>query len=553
MSLTATKFLGPAKLQLATLTDEQYLKYLHKKLPLYVSKITKDLPLDGKKDYLDIWFKQKDFIEEASKHQPLLAYELVSPKQIAFQEFSNRIQCMFGSNKSGKSGSGARKIALISQGLLESFPYKPEPNKPLYGWCCSETRALLEDAPLKQLQKWLRPDQYDLKRGNGGKIEKIVITAPNGGETHIELKPYEAGVKAFESSNIHFIWCDEPPEQRIFEAMWARLVEFSGWIMVTATTVQSDSKYLREMINGEGGLGHLRTQVAIDQIELTIWDNLTLTEQQIEEFVAMYPPGTPMHKIRVLGQYAEMEGLVFPGFMQFDIDISGKRMYINGFQPDELTPEVKARAIRIDYLDYGKDAPFTFLNAYFSQDKQGSLVDYTLWIFAEIYQAGLEARAQGQLMRRRLEEIGSKPVIWFADKQIMGDNRVAQGLKIVDYYREEMGEWFTTPRALEKDKRDPVTGLTKVGEWVNRENKVTRKPCLRISVLCNHTTKEFMNLKWKTSNELSTGKPGVTKGPNHAIDPIRYGFASGLLDNGLIYQKFGPNRPKINDDDNLFY
>lgn len=551
MSPTASKYLTPYKLT-NEFTDEQYTRHIHKKLPLYVSKITKELPIDGKRDYLDIWFKQQDFMEVASGHQPLIGYQKVSPKQIEFINFFNRIQCMFGSNKSGKSGTGAYKVALISQGQLESFPYKPAPGKTIYGWCCSETRALLEDAPLKQLKKWLRTDQIEEKRGNAGKIEKLIITAANGGKTEIELKPYEAGVKAFESSNIHFIWCDEPPEQRIFEAMWARLVEFSGWIMVTATTVQADSKYLREMIEGDGALGHLRKLVAVDAVELTIWDNLTLTEQQIEEFVAMYPPGTPMHKIRVMGQYAEMEGLVFPSYMQWDIDIHGKRLYLNAFEPGEITDAIKARSIRVDYLDYGKDKPFTFLNAYFTQDKNAEHIDYTLYIFAEIYMAGLEARAQGKLMRERLEKVG-KPDFWFADKQIMGDNRVAQGIKIIDYYKEEIGEeLYIIPRALERDKRDPVTGLTKVGEWASRINKVTGNPCLRVSMLCNNTNKEFMGLKWKTSNELSTGKPGVTKGPNHAVDPIRYGFASSLLDGGALYKKFGPNRKKV-DDEGLFY
>lgn len=554
-------YLGPHKLSLETLTKDDYLKHIDTKLPLYVSEICRDLDDSQLRFYLKTWFEREDFKNSIKQQHPIIQYECVSPKHKTFKGFKNRIQLGLGSNKSGKSGMGSYKIDLIGLNQLPDFPFKSAPGDTLYGWCCSENREMIEETPLKELMKWLREDQYELKRGNAGKIDKIIITADNGGKTEITLKPYEAGVKAFESSNLHFIWCDEPPPENIFQAMWARLTAKRGWLMITATTVQADSKYLRELAEGSGSLKELRKVVDVDFVEFNIWDNKTLSQQQINEFIALYPPGTPMWKIRVMGQYAELEGLVFTTFMPYTyVQETGDKITWNAYEPDELTEPMKLNSVRFDTTDYGKDKPFSHGVHYFHEDRlmladQKELIDYTWFTEAELYEAGLEASQQAELIKQRLEEFGV-PVIWVVDKQIMGDNRVAQGDRIVDIYREIIGEKLFPPvRGNEKDKRDPVTGLTKLSsQWVAGINKVTGKPRRRINIRCVSYIKEYMYLRWKPIKDMSTAKPGVTLGANHCIDPDRYTIASGLLDSGGLYQHYhrkyqGPDETS----QNIFY
>ena len=410
---------------------------------------------------------------------------------------------------------------------------------------------MIEDTPLKQIKKWLREDQYEEKRGNGGKIEKIIITADNGGKCEIELKPYEGGVKTFESSNIHFIWCDEPPSQPIFEAMWARLVEFSGWLIVTGTTVQPDSKYLREMISGDGPLGHFSKFVDIQWIELTIWDNKTLTKQQIDEFVALYKPGTPMYKIRVLGQYSDLEGLVFPSFITEHTAEEGRKIYWHAHPRDYINEERKRHCVRIDGLDYGTDKPFALCNFYFEKNEGPDFetgkptVDYTLRLEDEIYEGGTHDRQQAGYITERTKKHGI-PVVNVADRQISGNPK--DGKTTLHIYQEVIPpKYWPKWHMKEKDKRNPLQGLSKINDWFNRVNRVTGKPCFTINEMCINAIKEFNGLLYKSAAQISTARDGITKGPDHIVDLTRYIFSSGFLDNGMLYIKYGKDHSVVKE------
>lgn len=524
---TEDKFLDPTGVALEELTLELYQQYIHKRLPQYVSTITGTLnEVDDIKDFLKIWFEKEDFKTKIRAQQPLFMYEAVSPKHEIFQRMKKRIQLMFGSNKSGKSGNGSKKIVDICKGLCPNFPYKPMPNAPIYGWVCSETRAMLEETPLQQLKKWLREDEWEEERGNGGKVDKLIIKSGNGLRAELTLKPYEAGVKAFESANIHFIWCDEPPVEQIFQAMWARLVEYSGWLLVTGTTVQRDSKYLRDLIQGEGPLGYLADKDLVEYTELDIWDNKVLSIQQIEDFIAMYPPGSPMYKIRVLGQYSEMEGAVFPTFQQHKERPDGTKYGWNTYEPGELTEDMKRKCLKLGTLDYGKADPFTFCNLYLSASG-------TLYLDDEFYQSGLEATQQADAMTERIKKHG-KPVLVVADAQI--NNKQGQGPSIHTHYQRQMPEeYFPHIRANIKDKQDLAGGLANLSDRITRVDPETKLPCLRINSRCKKAIFEFEQLTYRPANSLSKE---LTMGADHIIDPLRYLEQSGVLLDNLIYKKY---------------
>ena len=539
------KYITNKNLDVETLTLEIYKEHIEPYVPAALADDLQEITdIETIKQTLLIFFKEEDFIDAAGKFQPLIAFREISPKHMIFQSWISRLQLMFGSNKSGKSGNGGKKTATITQGLNPKFPEQPHPDRVARGWICNTTRALIEQTTLIEFLKWLRPDQYKLVRGNGGRVEQVHVWAPNGGLTIVDLKPYEAGVKEFESSNIDWIWCDEPPTQPILEAMWARLVQYSGWLMVTATTVQPDSKYLRELAEGEGSLARLAREVHVDSIELTMCDNKLLSRKQFAEFVAMYPEGTPMYKIRVMGQYADSEGLVFPNFITH-IDNGQERLCWNAYNPQDFDEEMRRKAVHFALADYGQDDPFTYLDSYLSKDVKGEIVDYTWRIHVELYQSGLQARDQGKLIAQRIKEYGT-PVLLCADKQIL--RQQAQGAPIWNFWEEEItaaGQIAPAVRANEKDKRDPVTGLAALADWTARINRVTGKPCLLISTACPQTTKEFSGLLWKPASEYSNTRPGVTKGKDHAVDPCRYIVASGLLREGLLYKHYGPQKVKV--------
>ena len=138
----------------------------------------------------------------------------------------------------------------------------------------------------------------------------------------------------------------------------------------------------------------------------------------------------------------------------------------------------------------------------------------------------------------------------------MGDYKKSHGKRIIEHYREVIGEdLFPAFRGLEKDKRDPVTGLTNLSDWISSINKVTGRPRFRINIRCNESIKEHMHIRWKASKEMSSSREGVTLGADHCVDPNRYAVQSGLLNNGLLYKKFGPKdkRDKEKPFDDIYY
>lgn len=500
--------------------------------PLYIEKQL--LAFLNEEDFgkanrlLDVFFQKEDFKEKFKSHNPSILFEPVSPKHVEFQEFRSRIQFIQGSNKSGKSGNGSFKVRNIALGESPQCPFSPRPGQTIYGWVCNEYRSLLRSAVV-QLEKWLTPEQYQGIKGQGGLIDRIIITAPNGGKTDITFKPYDAGVEAFESDNLHFIWCDEPPSLEIFEAMWARLVEFSGWLMITATTVQEESKYLDDMLKGEGPQAELYKRGLVQHTRMNMWENLNLSRRQIDEFISAFSSDSPMYKMRVMGEYAEKTGKVFKEFTQFTF-INDQPTNWNAYNPNEFTQFEKDKSGMIMGLDYGREDPFACGVLYQDENE-------TIWLDDLIYQSGLEASVQADMINKLIERNTRIPTICVADRQI--NNNQAQGNSILSIYKQYIKpEYYMPFRCEEMDKRDPEGAIAWLGNKISTVNPKTGKPYFRINLKCTEALKEFEGLSWKLRKKDTIRQKELTKGKDHVIAFMRYIANSGILNEGFLYKQF---------------
>jgi phage terminase large subunit-like protein len=539
MSETREKYYALIKKENDDILTEQELKNIAYELPLYVAEIVDSL-LEQKQfqkanAYLKLWFEKEDFKLKFRGSQPLLMYEAVSPKHNQFQSFTSRIQFLQGANKTGKSCQGAKKIRDILWNELPGSPFNIQPGgEPFQIWVCNETRNLLKEAVI-QLKKWLPEDSYKEVKGVKSLTDIINIDLPNGAKATITIMPYEAGVKAFESGNINLIWCDEPPPMDFFDAIWGRMVATRGWLLITATTIQADSQYLDQMIKGEGPKAEFFHQGLVQHARMGIWDNKNLSRREINEFIMSFPVNSPMYRARVLGEFAELEGLVFPNFMEFQI-VDKQRINWNVYSPEEFTEKDKVKCARLDGADYGRDDPFALGNLYYAEDG-------TLYLDDLIYKSGLEARDQGRLINAKCNEHG-KPIVTIADCQVL--NNQAQGPSILAIWIDEIEEKNRSIFRCEmSDKKDPVGSLALLGDLITRINPKTGKPYFRIHMRCREAIQEFMNLAWKPHNASSTRQKEYTKGKDHVIAFMRYIVASGVLENGALYQQFQYEKGKI--------
>jgi len=511
---------------------EDWTKILYE-LPQYVAKkLTPHVNqnnFENAQQLLDLFFEKEDFKDRFAHEDPTIRFLDVSPKHQQFQAFNNRIQFLQGGNKTGKSANGAKKVVDYIYERVPGARIKPSRKKgePFQIWVCNETRNLLKEAVI-QLKKFLKADSYNEIKGAKSLTDQILLTAPCGTPVEITMMPYEAGVKAFESGNIDLIWCDEPPPLGFFGAIWGRFTKTRGILLVTATTVQGDSQYLDQMINGEGPKEELYRMGLVEHVRMSVWDNMTLSLREIEEFVGGYTRDSWEYRSRVMGEYAEMEGLVFPGVEEYKI-IDGETVSWHAYDPTEFTQEMKDKCARVDGLDYGRGVEFANGNLFLEEDG-------TIRYEAEIYQAGLEAADQARLMRQQWKEHG-KPSIVVADAQIAGENHSHTGPSILQtYYSHIPMEETPMFRTEWSDKQDVQGSIAMLGNLLKTINPKTGKPMLRFNVRCRGALNEIKNLAWKPYNESSTQQKEYTKGKNHVIAFLRYLCKSGILQGNLMYE-----------------
>jgi len=140
------------------------------------------------------------------------------------------------------------------------------PGRPLINWICGENRDVLEQTPLEELTKWLRPDQYKLMK-KGTYIDRVrIFVNKDDKDTYSDfiLKPYSGGVDIFESANISgIVICDEEIPEDIFRAMIPRMVAHGAWLL-NALTPTHGITYTKDIVEGAGNYTGMQAGGLVD-------------------------------------------------------------------------------------------------------------------------------------------------------------------------------------------------------------------------------------------------------------------------------------------------
>jgi phage terminase large subunit-like protein len=169
-----------------------------------------------------------------------------------------RQRCFMGGNGTGKTfGLGAYEMALHLTGDYPFWWTGLRFDTPIIGWACGDTRETVRDTVQKYLlgdfasegdealgSGILRREKLGKPRvinGTNHSCDSILVRHRSGGWSKLQFKAYEQGRKAFQGTNVHFIWLDEEPPLPIFLECIQRGRKVNGRILLTFTPLSGNS------------------------------------------------------------------------------------------------------------------------------------------------------------------------------------------------------------------------------------------------------------------------------------------------------------------------
>lgn len=470
-------------------------------------------------------------VESYLEMNPLQKFKMNNVKQVEFLKFTKPFQYFIGGNKGGKTATITYKGVLIALNQFPGFERKAMPGRPLINWLCGEDRNVLEQTPLQELVKWLRPDQYRIIK-KGTYVDRVRIFINKDTYSDFIFKPYSGGVDVFESANINgVILCDEEIPEDILRAMIPRMVAHGAWLL-NALTPTHGLTYTRDIIQGSGNYSGLQGGGLVDWIEVATEENIgNIDPKMFEVMLRAYaqhdsegnmkygadgkPLLTPEGEIRLRGKFESVTGKVYPTFRK---EMGGETWHVYDSEELPNLDECKFFA----WSDYGRRDDFVYVLV--AVDKND-----THWALQEKYQSGLEVIDQAMAIREISDDWGVAPLLTVADSQIK--NKKTSGGTILQEYEEcvypeghvragepILGPNFTAWRAKSTDKLAPETARAEIGRML-AINKKTGKPGLRFNrTLCPRMINCMENLEWRKG-----GKQEGTAGlDDHGEAGLRY-------------------------------
>lgn len=410
---------------------------------------------------LDLVLNIHEDLKIEEKEEPTLQFCHGANKiQEMFLEFVKQYQFIWGSNKLGKSFVASLKVKLAIEGIDPTFLNRP----PLSIWMLGESLDVLNETPTQMIEQWFRPDQiHKVKVGN--LIKRLDITNEKGIKSSIMYKPFTLDESKLESANLDLIFCDEECPERIFKALPARLVAKKGKFYNTLTPTKG-IRWTNKMFEGQGPFGHYMRDGKVEVANGSIFENqLNLPAGQVEDMANIYKGDPKLYAIRVLGQAVSLKGSVYVIERQKYNQKLDRLVNYHYFDLGENPPLDELKFFGA--LDWGKNEPFCFM--IIGIDKNNNW-----WVFDEIYERGLGARQQAKKIKERVDHWGIHLEQIVADNQILNDlPDEFEGYEFInciwDIYRDELGDYFTTWRMEETDKRNPDNAREKLADRFNSQ------------------------------------------------------------------------------------
>lgn len=223
------------------------------------------------------------------------------------------VNLFIAANGVGKSATGANIITSICFGPQNDFFKKPLFQKFPYlkrGRIISDPTTIKEKI-IPELKKWFPSNRYKehYTTEKQGKFWESKWKTDTGFE--IDIMSNEQDSKEFESTDLGFIWFDEPSRKDIYLASVAR-TRGGGIIFWTMTPLDYSAWIEEDLYNKRDGIN-------VEYIEADVEENCKehgtrgiLQHKNIERMIAQYPEDEK--EARIHGKFGHLLGKIFKAF-----------------------------------------------------------------------------------------------------------------------------------------------------------------------------------------------------------------------------------------------
>ncbi len=223
----------------------------------------------------------------------------------------NFISLLSAANGIGKTTLSVNMLAHLfwpmgnkyfQQPLWKSWPYLKK------GRIVSDPTTVKE-ALIPEMKKWFPAGRYETK--NLGKSYEVRWITDTGFQ--FDIMTFDQDVKEFESTNLGWIWLDEPPPEPIYKACISRLRR-GGILWMTFTPLTGCAWVYDTIIANKDNEAGKRFYLEAD-----VWSAVKgigvrgfLEEENVRRMIAQYNPEDM--QARVDGKFQHLTGLVFKQF-----------------------------------------------------------------------------------------------------------------------------------------------------------------------------------------------------------------------------------------------
>lgn len=453
-----------------------------------------------------------------------------------FLKQKSRVRLVLGSNRSGKTATGAVEAIAHSLGyrpwLPEDHPLRivrlpngePIPVPNIGRVLAQNYRQAVNQTIWPKFQEWA--PMHLIKRivRNAQGIPTEIYWV-NGSITYFMSDDQDD--MAFEGPNGHWVWIDEPCGQRKYTGLRRGLVDFSGHLWMTMTPL--GAFWINEKIVDRAetpGSG-------VTMMKFSIWDNLVenggyLEREAVEDFLADLREDEL--EARLHGNFIQLAGRVYKEW-------EPRSPY--WVAPFDIPPSWP----RVCVIDPHPRKPIAVCWLAVSPDNQ-------VFVYRELFDRALvtvEDVAKRIHELERDEDGNIEPVVTrIIDSSSKDPERTSGTTTLADFWKHGI-------RCTLAQKRNAQSGYDAIHSALKRGKYEWDEPVLVIFNTCKEVKSNFMNFAfddWQTSGQrdLLGEKDAIRKTHDDFIDCIRYYYQGNLNYWGLKAHMRQQERKKYDDE-----
>lgn len=444
-------------------------------------------------------------LDSAISRPNILSYKPYEPGQMQFHKCQLTGRYTSGGNRAGKTTS---EVIDMIWTATNTHPYRERPKR--WGNGPLRLRCVVVDIDkgvhgiiLPELRRWCSTSMLiDGSFDNSWNNSTLTFTFANG--STIQFLTHGMELDKHGGVALHAIYFDEIPPLAVFNENMMRLVDYDGFWVIAATSVEGTGwtyELLVEPVK-EGKIDF------IGVFELSQKDNPHLQTEVSERGKFYIGMDEAERMIREDGAFVPRSGRVFPNWNVHDHVL-----------PQHFIPSRDWRWYTS--VDFGWSNPTAWLWHAVAPDGR-------IYTFAEHYESKKTVQQHSQIVHAK-EVFMKAPVdrILRVGDPNNGNAKVINGISYVSEYANN-GLFIGT-----EITRDVVIGIEKMQQYVRLEKENgwgKNRPRWMISPDCVNLIRELKKLKWASFESAKKAfdtnkKEEVHKKDDHAFDSARYLFA----------------------------